>query len=283
MAIKFEKVSFEYAPKTVMAFTALKDIDLSITPGKITAIVGSTGSGKSTLVQHLNALLLPTKGKITINDWVINAESKPKNLKALRKHVGLVFQFPEYQLFEETILKDVCFGPLNFGVPLDQAQAIGKECLSLVKIDESYYERSPLDISGGQKRRVAIAGILALQPEILVLDEPTAGLDPQGAKEMMELFQSINQKMGKTIIIVTHDMDHVLKYCDEVVVLSQGEVVSHTDKHTFFNDDQLMDQLSINPPAIISFQRALTQRGITLPHRCFTISELTSLLLEVTQ
>jgi energy-coupling factor transport system ATP-binding protein len=281
MAIKFNQVSFEYAPKTVMSFLALKDINLDIVPGQVTAIVGATGSGKSTLVQQLNALLLPTSGTLVIDEWTITADSKPKNLKALRKHVGLVFQFPEYQLFEETILKDVCFGPINFGVAEVQAKQVGKECLSLVKIDESYYERSPLDISGGQKRRIAIAGILALEPDILVLDEPTAGLDPQGAKEMMELFMTINRQYGKTVIIVTHDMDHVLKYCDQVVVMNQGSIVSHTDKNTFFKDDVLLDQLEINPPAIISFQRALKAKGIILSKQHFAIDSLAKELQEV--
>ena len=205
MPIAFEKVNYQYAPNTPFAYEALKNIDLAFELGKITAIIGPTGSGKSTLVQHLNALLLPTRGTVLVLDRTITHNDKPKELKSLRKRVGLVFQFPEYQLFEETILKDIMFGPLNFKVDEATAKQQALAALNMVGLDESTAEKSPLDISGGQKRRVAIAGILAINPDVLVLDEPTAGLDPQGAKSMMELFVRLNRDHGKTILVVTHD------------------------------------------------------------------------------
>ena len=197
MAIQFQEVSHFYSKGSKFETEALKKISLSIAEHKMTAIIGHTGSGKSTLVQHLNALLLPDEGQIQIANRTIVAKDKNKGLKSLRKEVGLVFQFPEYQLFEETVLKDVSFGPKNFGVSIEEAVEKAKMALKVVGIPEELYERSPLELSGGQKRRVAIAGILAMEPKILVLDEPTAGLDPQGARQMMTLFSSLfREKLG---------------------------------------------------------------------------------------
>lgn len=278
MPITFEKVSHEYSPNTPFAYKALKEIDLELAEGKITAIVGETGSGKTTIVQHLNALLLPTEGKIQVLEKVIDSAEKPKNLKALRKQVGLVFQFPEYQLFEETILKDVAFGPKNFGATEEDASEIAKGALKMVGIDASYYERSPLDLSGGQKRRVAIAGILAMDPQVLVLDEPTAGLDPQGAKQMMELFVMLNKKYHKTVLVVTHDMEHVLDYCDEVVVVEKGKIAMHVQKEQFFEDVSLMTKANINPPAIVRMRTMLQDKGFTIPNTVLSMDALVSAL-----
>ena len=186
MPIRFEKVSYTYGKKTPFEYQALKDINLEILEGSFTAIVGHTGSGKSTLIQHLNGLLLPEEGRVVIADFVLEAKKKIKNIKALRKQVGIVFQFPEYQLFESTVLKDVMFGPKNFGATEEEAKAKAQKALELVKIPPSYYEKSPFALSGGERRRVAIAGILAMEPKILVLDEPTAGLDPK----CFELFKN---------------------------------------------------------------------------------------------
>lgn len=259
LPILFEEVSHIYSQGTPFRYSALTNVNLDITEGKITAIVGATGSGKSTLVQHLNALLLPTTGKVTILDRVITSEEKPKNLKSLRKDVGLVFQFPEYQLFEETILKDVEFGPKNFGFENSEQKA--KEALKIVNIDESLFDRSPLELSGGQKRRVAIAGILAMDPKIIVLDEPTAGLDPSGSKSMMQLFDDLNHKFNKTIIIVTHDMEQVFTYCDEVVVMSEGQIRFKSDVKSFFKDSSLCKSLGILPPALIRLKDELKDKG----------------------
>ncbi len=272
MSIRFEKVSHVYSQNTPFSYAALKEVDLDIKEGKVTAIIGATGSGKSTLVQHLNALLLPTSGKLELLGRVIHAEEKPKKLKSLRKEIGLVFQFPEYQLFEETILKDVSFGPKNFGASDEEANQKAKEALKLVGIESNYEERSPLDLSGGQKRRVAIAGILAMNPSVLVLDEPTAGLDPQGAFQMMSLFNDLNKKHGKTILVVTHDMQHVLDYCDEVVVMMEGRVHCKASIQEFFLNDELLEKLNIVPPSVIQFRQQLIKKGFKLSNDALSLS-----------
>ena len=262
MSIEFKKIDYTYSVNTPFQFVALKQIDLNIEMNKVTAIIGATGSGKSTLVQQLNGLILPTSGQLIVNDFVINANVKVRNLKSLRKNVGLVFQFPEYQLFEESIIKDIAFGPKNFGVPEDEANKIAKASLKLVGLDESYLEKSPLDLSGGQKRRVAIAGILAMEPDVLVLDEPTAGLDPQGAKQMMELFKKLNTVHNKTVLLVTHDMEHVYNYCDNVVVMKKGEVFLNSSVNTFFENTTYLDELNILAPNIIRLKNMLKNHNI---------------------
>lgn len=274
MSIHFKEVSHTYNENTPFSYAALKGVDLTIPQGRVTAIIGETGSGKSTLVQHLNALLLPTGGEIEILGKVIQAKVKPKNVKALRKQVGLVFQFPEYQLFEETIIRDVSFGPKNFGVPEAEANKIAAEMLELVGLDKSYLERSPFELSGGQKRRVAIAGIMAMDPGVLVLDEPTAGLDPQGAKEMMTLFLRMNREFNKTVLIVSHDMEHVLNYCDDVIVMRDGKVFKHCSVEQFFETTKLLDELKINPPAVIALREKLNQNGYHIGSHVVTIEAL---------
>ena len=271
MSIEIRKLSHIYNEGTTFASVALDAIDLTIQEYCMTAIIGETGSGKSTLVQHLNALLLPSKGEIQINDRIIKADEK---LKALRKKVGLVFQFPEYQLFEETILKDVSFGPKNFGASEEEAEQRAKEVLKVVGLDESYYEKSPFECSGGEKRRVAIAGILAMDPEILVLDEPTAGLDPKGARDMMQLFVDIQKNYHKTILLVTHDMEHVLSYCQHVVVLSHGKIKRDCDVKTFFSNVDDLKEMKINPPAVIRLREALLAKGFKLDPSLLDMEEL---------
>lgn len=274
MPIAFEKVNYKYAPNTPFAYEALKNVDLAFEMGKITAIIGPTGSGKSTLVQHLNALLLPTEGTVLVLDRTITNKHKPKELKSLRQKVGLVFQFPEYQLFEETILKDIMFGPLNFKVPEEQAKVLAMNALKLVGLDESYAEKSPLDISGGQKRRVAIAGILAIDPEVLVLDEPTAGLDPQGSKAMMELFVKLNKENDKTILIVTHDMEHVINYCDNVVVMREGEVINHQRVTDYFERKTQVEDIHMNLPLLLSIKEDLIDGGFQFKAPMRTLEDL---------
>lgn len=264
MAIVFKELSYVYSPDMPYAFKALDHIDLDIAMHKMTAIIGKTGSGKSTLVQHLNALLLPSDGYIEILDHKIVANEKNKGLKALRSKVGLVFQFSEYQLFEETILKDVSFGPKNFGDDEQSATSKAKKALALVGLDESYYDRSPLELSGGQKRRVAIAGILAMNPEIIVLDEPTAGLDPKGAKEMMNLFKTLNKKMNKTIIIVTHDNEIVYHDCDDVVFMDGGKVIYHGSSKEFFESEENVKELDLLLPMDIAFIKELRDCGFEI-------------------
>lgn len=264
MSIKFSEVKHTYQKDSPFSYAALKGINLTLKEGKIHAIIGATGSGKSTLVQHMNALLLPSEGAIEIVGKKIVANEKLKDSKALRKEVGLVFQFPEYQLFEETIEKDVSFGPKNFGVNSEDAKTIAKKMLDLVGLDETYMGRSPFELSGGQKRRVAIAGILAMEPSILVLDEPTAGLDPLGAKEMMELFVLMNKQYHKTIILVTHDMQHVLNYCDDVVVMEDGLIKAQESVNEFFANVSLLNELNVYPPQIVVLKEELKKQGIII-------------------
>lgn len=279
MSIKFDHVFYNYEGNSLLSSNALNDIDFSLDGHFFTAIVGETGSGKSTLIQHINALLKPTKGKVEVDEFVIDSEKKKiKDIKALRKHAGVVFQFAEYQLFEETILKDVLFGPINFKVEEEEAIKKAKEALKEVGIDESYYEKSPFEISGGEKRRVAIAGIIAIEPKILILDEPTAGLDPKHAKEVMELFYSLYLK-GTSIIIVTHDMDVVLKYCDDVVCLKEGKLLGKYNKFDFFYNDEIIKTSDIEEPKIVSFTKKLINNGLDINKE--NIIDIESLILEL--
>lgn len=273
MSITFKEVGHIYSENTPFAYHALKGVNLKITDQSFTAIIGQTGSGKSTLIQHINALLLPTSGSINIDEYLITATDKPSKLKPLRKKAGLVFQFPEYQLFEETIEKDIIFGPMNFGVSEEEAKKIAHNVLKTVGLDESYLNKSPFDLSGGQKRRVAIAGILAMNPDILILDEPTAGLDPQGTNEMMSLFKRINES-GKTIILVTHDMNHVLQYCDEVVVMNHGKVEKHDTVTNVFKDSEYLNSLGIDLPIITNFIIKLNNQGFNLDSSINNIEQL---------
>lgn len=263
MSINFRQVSFVYLPKTPYESHALKAIDLSIEKGTFTAIIGHTGSGKSTLIQHINALLIPTSGEVEVEQFTITPHAKTKGIKRLRKVAGLVFQFPEYQLFEETVFKDIAFGPKNFGANEADLTSKVSEVLQLVGLDDSYLERSPFELSGGQKRRVAIAGILAMDPDILVLDEPTAGLDPQGANEMMALFKKINQ-MGKTVILVTHEMDYVLQYCEQAVVMQDGKIVYQGEPGGLFANQELLKQVDIRAPQIIQLAQQLQAQGFKI-------------------
>ena len=273
MSITFKEVEHIYSENTPFSYHALKGVNLKITDQSFTAIIGQTGSGKSTLIQHINALLLPTSGSINIDEYLITATDKPSKLKPLRKKAGLVFQFPEYQLFEETIEKDIIFGPMNFGVSEEEAKKIAHNVLKTVGLEESYLNKSPFDLSGGQKRRVAIAGILAMNPDILILDEPTAGLDPQGTNEMMSLFKRINES-GKTIILVTHDMNHVLQYCDEVVVMNHGKVEKHDTVTNVFKDSEYLNSLGIDLPIITNFIIKLNNQGFNLDSSINNIEQL---------
>ena len=262
MGIKVSNVFYTYTPKSPTATLALNDISLTIKEHSFVAFVGETGSGKSTLIQNFNALLVPSSGQIEVDDFVITPKAKKnKRIKELRKHVGIVFQFPEYQIFEETVEKDVAFGVKNFGA--DEKTALDKahEALLSVGLDESYFTRSPFDLSGGEKRRVAIAGILAIDPDILVLDEPTAGLDPKGVHDIMSLVEQMH-KNGKTIILVTHDMDIVMKYCEKVYVLNKGKLAFEGNPYQLFAQDN--EALSIEVPALFELARKLKQKGMKL-------------------
>ena len=263
MSVNFKKVFFTYSPKSPFEYEALRDINLDLESGKFIALVGKTGSGKSTLVQHINSLIHPTSGTIDVDGFINSSVKKErtKDIKGLRKHVGLVFQFPEYQLFEETVERDVAFGPKNVG--MKEAEAIKKAHWALEKVGlgKSFFERSPFELSGGEKRKVAIAGILAMEPKILVVDEPTAGLDPAAAKDTMSLFKKINEE-GTTVILVTHDMDLVASYCDEVVVMENGKVEAQCSPSNLFGRD--LSEYSLQNPHIFDFALRLKKRGIDL-------------------
>lgn len=257
MKIIFDHVTYDYSIKTPYQYRALNEISTTFNESKFYAIVGQTGSGKSTLIQHLNAILKPTEGQITIDDTVITKKTKSKKLAPVRKKVGIVFQFAEHQLFEDTVEKDIIFGPLNYG--MEKAAAIHKaeELIDLLGMERSILKRSPFELSGGQKRRIAIAGVLAMEPEILVLDEPTVGLDPRGQHDMMELFNEIHQTLGITIILISHQMDIVLKYADEVKVIKAGEIVAEDQPVNIFTNQELLNQTHLQAPKIIQLQRAV--------------------------
>lgn len=277
--IRFEQVDFTYQPNSPFEQHVLHEINLTIKEGSYTAIVGHTGSGKSTLLQHLNALLKPTAGKVFIGDRVITPETSNKNLKPIRQKVGIVFQFPEAQLFEETVEKDIAFGPKNFGVSEEVANQLAAKTLKMVGLDESYLERSPFDLSGGQMRRVAIAGVLAMEPEILVLDEPTAGLDPQGRKEMMEMFHRLHQENKITIVLVTHLMDDVADYADFVYVLEKGHLVKEGSPREVFQDVEWLHERQLGVPTATAFAQKLVERGFQFETLPLTSQELAEVLI----
>ena len=279
MDIRFEKVDFTYQPNTPFEQRALFDIDMTIKEGSYTAIVGHTGSGKSTLLQHLNALVKPTKGVVEIGDRKIVPETDNKNLKPIRKKVGIVFQFPEAQLFEETVARDIAFGPKNFGVSEEDARKLAEKMLLQVGLDESYLERSPFELSGGQMRRVAIAGVLAMEPEILVLDEPTAGLDPQGRKEMMEMFLRLHKEEGITIVLVTHLMDDVANYANYVYVLEKGHIVKDGEPKEIFQELSWLKEKQLGVPTATEFAERLVAKGISFDSLPLTADELADQLV----
>lgn len=272
MGIALENVSFTYQEGTPLASTALSDVSLTIEDGSYTSLIGHTGSGKSTILQLLNGLLVPSQGSVQVFDTLITSTSKNKDIRQIRKQVGLVFQFAENQIFEETVLKDVAFGPQNFGVSEEDAEQIAREKLALVGIDESLFDRSPFELSGGQMRRVAIAGILAMEPAILVLDEPTAGLDPLGRKELMNLFKKLHQS-GMTIVLVTHLMDDVAEYANQVYVMEKGRLVKGGKPSDVFQDVVFMEEVQLGVPKITAFCKRLADRGVSFKRLPIKIEE----------
>lgn len=272
MGIALENVSFTYQEGTPLASAALSDVSLTIEDGSYTALIGHTGSGKSTILQLLNGLLVPSQGSVRVFDTLITSTSKNKDIRQIRKQVGLVFQFAENQIFEETVLKDVAFGPQNFGVSEEDAEKIAREKLALVGIDESLLNRSPFELSGGQMRRVAIAGILAMEPAVLVLDEPTAGLDPLGRKELMNLFKKLHQS-GMTIVLVTHLMDDVAEYANQVYVMEKGRLVKDGKPSDVFQDVVFMEEVQLGVPKITAFCKRLADRGVSFKRLPIKIEE----------
>lgn len=275
MDIKLQQVSYAYSQGTPFEKRALFDVDFEIPSHTYQAIIGHTGSGKSTILQHFNALLKPTSGKVQIGERTVEAGKKAKDLKAVRQRVGIVFQFPEHQLFEETVLKDIMFGPMNFGVSQKEAEARARELVRLVGLPENVLEKSPFDLSGGQMRRVAIAGVLAMEPEVIVLDEPTAGLDPRGQKEIMDMFYALHQERSLTTILVTHSMEDAARYADNIVIMHEGKNVLSGTPRDIFKDVETLKQFRLEPPRIVRFQQKVEKMINTpLAKVCLTEEEL---------
>lgn len=261
MQIEVKNVSYTYFVSKHEFYKALDNVSFSVEKGDFVAVVGKTGAGKSTLMQMLNGLLYPTSGEVIIDNFIVSSDKKrrSKKLFLLRKKVGMVFQFPEYQLFEENVLKDVMFGPKNFGLKEDEAKKVAIKALNDVGIPESYFKKSPFELSGGEKRKIAIAGILASNPDIIVLDEPTAGLDPSSKVEIMDLIKKLNVG-GKTVILVTHDMDVVMNYAKKVVVLNDAKLIKITTPERLFNEEDI-ESYSLEIPTLYKFKKALKKYG----------------------
>ncbi len=277
MGIHLQKVSYTYQAGTPFEGRALFGVDLEIVDGSYTALIGHTGSGKSTILQLLNGLNIPTSGNVIVDDMVINATSDKKGIKQVRKKVGLVFQFPESQVFDETVLKDVAFGPQNFGISQEEAEKIAREKLALVGISEELFERSPFELSGGQMRRVAIAGILAMEPNVLVLDEPTAGLDPAGRQELMDIFKQLHAN-GMTIVLVTHLMDDVANYADWVYVMEKGKLIRSGKPRDIFQEVEFLETIKLGVPKITKFSANLERRGFVFERLPVTIKEFAEVM-----
>ena len=280
MDICFKQVGFAYQAGTPFEMRALHDISFSIEDGSYVAIIGHTGSGKSTILQHLNALLKPTEGVVELGEKTIDSTTGNKDLKPLRKKVGIVFQFPEAQLFEETVEKDIAFGPKNFGVSEEEALKIAAEVVKTVGLPEDVLKKSPFDLSGGQMRRVAIAGVLAMKPEVLVLDEPTAGLDPKGRFEIMEMFYKLHKEQNLTIVLVTHQMNDVSDYANHVVVIEAGSVVKEGAPKEVFEDASWLLEKQLGVPTTLAFVEKLKSKGWNTTKMPLTLEELADAILE---
>lgn len=284
MEIKVENLEHRYLPGSPFEKLALTDINVTIPTGKFLAIIGHTGSGKSTLIQHFNGLLKPTKGSATIGERTLAAGVKMKNLKSLRQKVGIVFQYPEHQLFEETVEKDICFGPLNFGVDEAEAKQIAANVIEQVGLDKSFLTRSPFELSGGQMRRVAIAGVLAMDPRVLILDEPTAGLDPRGQKEIMDMFSRLHDEKQLTTILVTHSMEDAARYAHEIVVMDQGKVFMQGVPEVIFSQPEKIREVGLEIPETIEFLMRVEEKfSVKLSRTAYTIEALSNEIVSLFQ
>lgn len=281
MSIILDKVNYVYSEKTAYEIHALKDINLKIEDGEFIGIIGHTGSGKSTLIQHLNGLVKATSGGIYYNGQDIYDEDF--NMKELRGKVGLVFQYPEHQLFETTIFADVCFGPLNQGLSKKEAELQAFTALRNVGLPEEYWYQSPFELSGGQKRRVAIAGVLAMKPEVLVLDEPTAGLDPQGRDEILDQVAKMHKELGMTIILVSHSMEDVAKYVDRLIVMNHGSVMFDGTPKEVFHHYQELEAVGLAAPQVTYLMHELRKKGIPVDGEATTLEEAKASILKCFQ
>ena len=271
MSIKLEHINYVYGEGTAYEKHALKDINLEIPDGQFVGIIGHTGSGKSTLIQHLNGLIKASSGVIYYNGENIYADGY--SMKELRSHVGLVFQYPEYQLFEADVLSDVCFGPKNLGLPEEEVKARSLEALHQVGLKEKHYNKSPFDLSGGQKRRVAIAGILAMHPEVLILDEPTAGLDPKGRDDILDQIAKLHKERGITVILVSHSMEDVAKYVDRIIVMDHGCMKFDGEPKKVFEHYKELESIGLSAPQVTYVMQKLKEKGFDVDVHAITIEE----------
>ena len=271
MAIRLEHVNYVYGEDTTLSVAALRDICLTIEDGQFIGLIGHTGSGKSTLVQHLNGLLQATSGAIYVDGE--NIYEKGYDRKKLRSKVGLVFQYPEHQLFEIDVFSDVCFGPKNQGLSEEKVKQRAREALELVGIGEEYYKQSPFDLSGGQKRRVAIAGVLAIKPDVLVLDEPTAGLDPKGRDEILGEISRLREQTGMTIVLVSHSMEDVANYVDRIIVMNKGSILYDDKPHNVFRHVKELEQIGLAAPQVTYIMHTLKEAGLIDTDDATTLEE----------
>lgn len=272
MSIKIENLTHVYMPKTPFEKKALDDVNLVIEDGEFLALIGHTGSGKSTLIQHLNGLLEPSSGRILVDD--IDLTNKETKLTNIRKKIGLVFQYPEYQLFEETIEKDIAFGPNNLGLSQEEVSERVKKSMEMVGLDyETYKDVSPFDLSGGQKRRVAIAGVIAMEPKVLILDEPTAGLDPKGRDDILEQIKILHEKYKMTIVLVSHSMEDVGKLAERIVVMNKGKVALMGKPAEIFKEVEILEEIGLAVPQVTYLMRALKEKGFNVSDEVFTVEQ----------
>lgn len=278
MSIILDHVNHIYEAGTAMEFAALKDINLVIPDGQFIGLIGHTGSGKSTLVQHLNGLLAPTSGNIYYNGADIH--DSDYNKKELRSKVGLVFQYPEHQLFEIDVFTDVCFGPKNLGLDKKETELRAYAALKQVGLEDEYFYQSPFDLSGGQKRRVAIAGVLAMKPEVLILDEPTAGLDPKGRDEILDQIAKLREETGMTVILVSHSMEDVAKYVDRIIVMNRGKVMFDNEPKEVFRHYKELEQVGLAAPQVTYIMQSLRGHGLKVDTDLTTIEEAKTEILK---
>ncbi len=278
MSIKLEKVTYTYNPGTVYEMHALEQIDLEIPRGQFVGIIGHTGSGKSTLIQHFNGLIRPTEGRVLFEGRDVWEEGYP--LRTLRSQVGLVFQYPEHQLFEDQVLKDVCFGPSNQGLTQEECERRAREALRQVGVEEELFARSPFELSGGQKRRVAIAGVLAMEPKVLVLDEPTAGLDPQGRDEILDQIAWLHENRGISIVLVSHSMEDIARYVERIIVMNQGKMAFDGTPKEVFSHYKELEKIGLAAPQITYIMHALKEKGLQVDTSAITVEEAKKSILQ---
>ena len=271
MSIALEHVNYVYSPGTAYEKQALKDVSFEIEQGQFVGIIGHTGSGKSTLIQHLNGLIKATSGRILYDGQ--NIYDDGYDMRKLRGQVGLVFQYPEYQLFEADVLSDVCFGPKNQGLSQEECEARAKEALEMVGFPEKYYRQSPFELSGGQKRRAAIAGILAMRPKVLILDEPTAGLDPKGRDEILDQVEYLHRETGMTVILVSHSMEDIARYVDRIIVMNHGEKMLDGAPREVFAHYKELEKVGLAAPQVTYVMHDLKERGFAVSPDATTIEE----------